>query len=326
MNSKYQQYYNALNGKSFTSYVSGYTNSLSDISTNLTNIETAISSSNEKGMDFIKGTTIPSLKTQLADMQQGFQALTTAATKTDSLISKLNELKNASDMYLSCKEEEKETYRSKISSLEREIDSLISEINSISLSATTIDGNQNVVVGSLNNTVVTDANIAELKKKFIGDVNNSSQYYFDPKYAKKLKRLVCFDNTTGEVYEDGATFHMKPGETRVLTVRLPYYAGEIDKVMRTTADGCDTFRSGTIATAVCDINPDPDVVDFVNYKEWSNHFPKGVDLHTNYYEWIITAKTDGNVHVSQTCEYTNTSGDMPKAMIGLNLVVDKVES
>ena len=132
---------------------------------------------------------------------------------------------------------------------------------------------------------------------------------------------MCFDNTTGEILKEGDTIYMKPGETRILTVRLPYNAGEIKKVIRTTADGNDAYRAGNIATARSDINPDPNVVDYVNYKPWSRHTPEGVDLHTNYYDWIITAKADGTVQISQTCEYNNTSGGTPKAMVDLNLVV-----
>lgn len=319
MNSKYQKYYNVLNGKDFSTYVASYSSSLSEISTSFNSIESIMSSSTEKGLEYVKGTIIPSMKTQHATIEQGIQALSSAASKCNNLINKLNELKSASDYYSSCKEEEKESYRSKISSLESEIDTIINEINSISLDSQN-ENSSSGIVSTLDNTK-TDGSIESLRAAFIGDVNDTSKYYIDPAYSKKLKELVCFDNTTGEILEEGDSFYMKPGETRVLTVRLPYNAGEIDQLLRTSADGDSTYRSGSVVTAKSDVNPDPNVVDYVNYKSWSNHFPDNVDLHTNYYDWIITAKADGTAVISQTCEYTNTDGDMPKAMIGINVVV-----
>lgn len=318
MNSKYQQYYNILNGKEFSSYVSSYSSALSDISAKISSIETTLSTSSEKGLDYIKSSTLPAVKSQVSGIEQGFQALSTAATKCAELNTKLSELKSACDAYASCKEEDKETYRSNVSSLEGQVDALISEINAITMTCDPVDEDGNVISGT--NTADPDS-IEALRAAFIGDVDDDSNYYTDPAYANKSKPLVCFDNTTGEILEDGATIYMKPGETRILTVRLPNNAGKIEKLMRTSADGNDVFRAGTVVTAKSDVNPDPNVVDYVNYKSWSNHFPEGVDLHTNYYEWIVTAQADGTAKISQTCEYVNDAGGMPKAMTCLNVVV-----
>lgn len=318
MNSKYQQYYNILNGKEFSSYVSSYSSALSDISAKITSIESVLSSSSEKGLDYIKSTTLPSLKSQTLGIEQGLKALSTAASKCAELNTKLSELKSACSSYASCKEEEKETYKSKVSTLEGQVDAIINEINAIAMESEPVESSGTTTT---TQTTATPGSIEALKAEFIGDVNDSSKYYVDSAYSTRLKQLVCFDNTTGEILEDGDTFYMKPGETRVLTVRLPYNAGEINQVMRTTADGDSVYREGNVITAKSDINPDPDVIDYVNYKSWSNHYPEGVDLHTNYYEWVITAQADGTALISQTCEYTNTDGNMPKAMIGINVVV-----
>lgn len=318
MNSKYQAYYNALNGKDFGSYVSTYTSTLNSVSTMLTSMDSIMASSwVEKGLEYIKSTIMPALKTQQSGIEQGVSALSSAASKCNSLIAKLGELKSACDAYLSCNDEEKETYQSRITSLEGEVDNLVSEINSISLEITDASKTFGSYVKELNDLSSLQAKKAE----FIGNVNDKSKYYIDPAYSSKAKELLCFDNTTGEILKEGDTIYMKPGETRILTVRLPYNAGEIKKVIRTTADGDGTFRSGNIVTARSDINPDSNVVDYVNYKPWSRHVPSGVDLHTNYYDWIVTAKADGTVQISQTCEYTNTSGGTPKAMVDLNVVV-----
>ena len=327
MNSKYQQYYNELKDKAFTPYVTGYMQALNNINTSINSVNSVMSSCTEKGVEYIKNTILPSLKNEGAKLETGLRQLTVASTKVTLLVAKLTELKNACDSYASCKEEEKNSYKSKIAALEKEADGIINEINSLSITELTIDSKGTPYVNNTVGTTTLDpTSIAAKRAAFIGDVNDTSKYYVDPKYAKKLKELVCFDNTTGEILQEGATIYMKPGETRVLTVRLPYNAGQIDKLLRTTADGDEKFRSGTVAVATCDVNPDPNIVDYVNYKEWSNHIPDNVDLHTNYYDWIITAKANGTVTISQTCEYTNPDGYMPKAMVGMKLVVKDDES
>lgn len=318
MNSKYQQYYNALNGKEFSEYVSNYSNSLSEINANFNSIESIMSSSSEKGLDYIKNIIIPSIKAKHSFIETGIRALSLATTKCNELIKQLNELKSESQYYYSCSDEEKKYCEIRISTLENKIEEIISSINQIKLEP---DNNISSVANSSLNTTNINSSIKELKEKFIGDVDDISKYYIDPAYSTKAKKLVCFDNTTGETLEEGSTLCMKPGETRVLTVRLPYNAGEIDKIVRTTADGDSTYKDGSVVTAKSDVNPDPNVIDYVNYKSWSNHTPENVNLHTNYYDWVITAKNDGTATISQTCEYTNKNGNIPKAMIDIDVVV-----
>ena len=117
---------------------------------------------------------------------------------------------------------------------------------------------------------------------------------------------------------------MKPGETRIITVKLPTDTGMIQEIHRTTADGNDVYRSGNVVHAVSDVDPDPNKIDYVNYKDWSRHIPSDKSiLHSNTYDWVITAKADGSVTASQTCEYTTdvSKGGNLKAMIDLNVVV-----
>lgn len=177
-----------------------------------------------------------------------------------------------------------------------------------------------------------DPDSLEAKKAaFAGDVNDASQFYIDPSYSKKLAHMTCFDNSTGEILKDGDTITLKPGETKILTVKLPDYCGEIDYVYRTTAQ---EDKSGVISNR-SDIDPDPNKVDYVRWEPGNPnrqfHLPSSnVSLKFNTYDWIITANRDGTFLASQTCEFkshgTDSSGKVykysgKKAMVALNVVV-----
>ena len=173
---------------------------------------------------------------------------------------------------------------------------------------------------------VASGTIAAKKQQFLGSVDDPNNYdAVNSNYRSMRKTMTMFDNTTGQVLQDGSTITLKPGETRVITVKLPTNTGMIDKIYRTTADGDSTFRSGKVISAESDVDPDPNKVDYVNYKSWSNHYPSDTSiLHSNSYDWIITANADGTVNASQTCEYTTdvSKGEYLKAMINLNVVVN----
>lgn len=320
MDSKYQKYYDGLKGKDFGSLTSKYTSAISTVKDKINGIESTISTDgwSEKGLDIIKSSILPSLKNQEAEIEKGFGVISDALSKCTKLLSTLENLKSACDSYSSLKEDDpkKSEYKSKISALEKEADGIIAEINGLSFE---FNDSSSTFSGYID-TLKDLTSFAALKAEFIGDVNDTSKYYIDPAYAHKAKDLVMFDNTTGEIIHKGDTIHLKPGETRILTVRLPDYAGEIDQVIRTSADGDTSFRSGSVITAQSDINPDPNVVDWVNYK-YGNHWPQGVDLHTNYYEWIITATGTGYAKASQTCEYTTKGNGTPKCMTLINVEV-----
>ncbi len=317
MDGKYQQYYNALNGKEFNSYISKYTSTLNLVRSKLSSLETIMSGSwQEQGLEYIKSTIIPNLKKQEVNIEEGVSILSGVVSKVSSLVGKLSELQSACSAYASCDEEQKSSYLSRINSLESQIDSMINEINSTSLEIE--DAKASVTASMTDLESLSD--IQAKKAAFLGDVNDASSYYVDPNYATKAKELLCFDNTTGQILKEGDVLKLKPGETRILTVKLPNNAGQIKQLVRTTADGNDLYRTGSVVTAKSDVNPDSNVIDYVNYK-FGNHWPQGVDLHTNHYDWIITANSAGEVEISQTCEYTNTNGDTPKGMISLNVQV-----
>ena len=170
------------------------------------------------------------------------------------------------------------------------------------------------------------------KKEFMGDVNDPNQFYIDPSYRTKLARMTCFDNTTGEVLTDGAVLKLKPGETRILTVKLPDYCGEIDHVFRTTAQ---KDYSGVIDNR-CDIDPDPNNIDYIRWEpgnpDRQYHYPaSNISTKFNTYDWIITGQRNGTFLASQTCEFqshgTDSSGKTynyrgKKAMLEINVVVE----
>lgn len=329
MESKYQNYYDKLKGKDFNSYVSKYKNAINTVKTKISGVSTSISTNssswNEKGVKTVQTTTIPGLQKDVTAVEAGLTALTSAVTKTSTLVSKLESLDSACKAYDSAREEDKATYRSRVDTIEREIDNLITEINSITILTTVEEKEKKTVDDAKYRSVDISSSIAQKKAAFLGDVNDASQYTQASNYKAMRKVMTAFDNTTGEILTEHSTIRLKPGETRVITVKLPTNTGMIGELKRTTPDGDELYRTGKIVTAKSDVNPDPNVIDYVNYKSWSQHFPKGVDLHQNHYDWIITANAKGEVEASQTCEYNLV--DEPnwysKAMFVLNVKVEE---
>lgn len=214
---------------------------------------------------------------------------------------------------------------SKIATMMANLSTLSNYLQQASTSYQTADQQASKTLTDVETTdttqTTTSTNISQKRQEFIGDINDTNKYYIDPKYPNMSKDLRCFDNQTGEELKDNNTIYMKVGETRVLTVALPYNAGVPEKIIRTTAadvsSQTDTYK---ITSSKSDINPDPNVVDYVNYQRQVNHWPENVDLHTNYYDWIITADKTGKRQISQTCEYKSSAGT-PKSMIGINVVI-----
>ena len=175
----------------------------------------------------------------------------------------------------------------------------------------------------IDTSACATADIAAKKVAFVGDVDDASQYTVEGNIRNKVKHMKMFDNTTGEEIPEDGTITLKAGETRVITVKLPTDTGKINTVVRTTAD--DLKRSGySVTTSKSDLDPNPNNVDYVNYKPWSRHMPSDKNLqHTNYYDWIIHADKVGGRQISQTCEYSTdaSKGGYLKAMIGLNVKV-----
>ena len=181
--------------------------------------------------------------------------------------------------------------------------------------------------GKVKYSIPSDPTVAAKKAQFLGNCDDPSQYTFyqgNNLYGRH-NELTLFDNTTGEIMGDHSTIHLKPGETRIITVKLPTDTGEITKITRTTADGNGVYRSGKVVTAKSDIDPDPNNIEYVRLVEGGYHAPSNMALlKNNSYDWIITATGTGTASCSQTCLWasTQTKGRNLKAMINLKVVVD----
>ena len=331
MDAKYQKYYDTLKGKDYSSYVSKYQATLSEVKAKMDSTEGTITASRwtEKGINLIKSSVIPSLKSQASGIETGLNALSTACGKVSTLVSQLenldslcNSLENAKSAYASADEENKASkkqnvdyYADRVKSLESSIDSTIASINGISVNIQDQSASFKTSMATLKEYNSLEA----LKQEFLGSIDDDS-WWVDPAYATKAKELLIFDNKTGKIYKEGDSFDMKVGETRILTVRVPHNAGHVRRVVRTTADGSASYRAGNIVTGRSDIDPDPNNIEFVNYQY--NHFPDEKLLNTISYDWIITATGPGTCTISQTCEYKVTeNGGTPKAMVDLKVNV-----
>lgn len=180
-------------------------------------------------------------------------------------------------------------------------------------------------------SIPSDPTIASKKQEWLGDVDDASRYteYTGNNLFGRHNTLELFDNTTGEVIQDHGTITMKPGETRIITVKLPTDTGMIDKITRTTADGDSAYRSGKVVSGRSDIDPDPNNIEYVRMVEGANgsyHEPSDLSLlHNNSYDWVLTANAEGKVTASQTCLWSSsmTKGRNLKGMINLNVEVSE---
>ena len=239
----------------------------------------------------------------------------------------------------------------KIEEKESSIDGMIAAINGISVKTTksevtssgalegstpleatpsdttTTTGDGKVTTdGKTKYSIPTDPVVAAKKAEFLGDCDdpNNYTYYTGNNLYGRRNVMTMFDNTTGEILQDHDSITLKPGETRIITVKLPTDTGEITKITRTTADGNGAYRNGNIVTAKSDIDPDPNNVEYVRLVEGGYHAPSNMSLlKNNSYDWIITAKQDGTVKCSQTCLWSSTmTGNRNlKAMINLTVNV-----
>lgn len=333
MKEKYQKYYAKLKDKDYSSFVSKYKMSLTTVKTKMDSVANTISSSRwtEKGIKLIKSSVIPSLKSQVTGIDTGLNSLENACSKVKTLVVKLSNLESlckslehAENVYNNASEEGKSSalsnvnyYKERVEKTEQEIDALIADINGISVDIKDVS----TTFAETMETLKEYNSLEALKQEFLGSLDDDS-WYIDPAYAHKAKELLLFDNTTGEILKEGDTLNMKVGETRVLTVRVPHNAGRVKQVIRTSAGGDDTFLSGHVVKAKSDINPDPNVVERVNYK-YSVYWPQDMSiLRTTSYDWIITATEKGGVQISQTCEYkVEENSGTPKAMVDIHVNV-----
>jgi hypothetical protein len=162
--------------------------------------------------------------------------------------------------------------------------------------------------GSKKYSIPSDPVIAAKKAEFLGDYNDPNNYthFTGTRYqmTSRKNKLQLFDNTTGEIVDYLGEIDMKVGETRVITVKLPSDTGKINRITRTTASGSDEYKKGNVVKARCDIDPDPNNIDYVfiaEAKKGSEHYPSDMSLlQNNSYDWVIKAVGPGRVSITQT--------------------------
>lgn len=349
MKAKYQKYYDELSGKSFASYVSEYSNVLQAVITKQSEIESSFNSSSwsEKGLETIKGSTLPSLKKKGTQIQSMLSALSSAVSKVSTLLGELsnlekleNELKTYGGRWTFVEggkysQTEVSNHNTKIvncekaiSDQEAKIDSIIQEINGISVGGATTSSSlasiasasesketntdkkeevkeeadtQSKAISTINNSL---SNVSDAIKKYIGNVDDPNSYgtVVDNLYGSR-KDIEVIDPETGKIYHRDDTIEMKEGETKRLIVVLPKNTGMIEKITRTSAW---KNKNCTIFNTKSDVDPDPNKTQWVNRS--SNHWPDDQSLlHNNCYEWVVTS-TGGKGHakMSQTVEYTSS--------------------
>lgn len=350
MKAKYQKYYDELSGKAFSTYVNEYNKALETVVTKESEIESSFNSSSwsEKGLETIKGSTLPSLKKKGTQIQGMLSSLSSAVSKVSTLLGELSNLEKL--------ENELKTYGGKwtyvdggkytqtevsnhntklvniekaISDQEAKIDSIIQEINGISvggvttsslasvastdkastkddskkeeITSTETDKSSSNVASTINNKL---SNVSDAIKKYIGNVDDPNSYgtVVDNLYGSR-KDIEVIDPETGKIYHRDDTIEMKEGETKRLIVVLPKNTGMIEKITRTSAwknKNCTIFNTNS------DVDPNPNKTQWVNRS--SNHWPDNQELlHNNCYEWVVTS-TGGKGHtkMSQTVEYTSS--------------------
>ena len=357
MKAKYQQYYDALKGANLSGGVSKISAAVNSAKTGISSMQSTLSSSSwqELGAMTVNSVTIPSLIQDLDLLNSNVTgALTEVATKCTELVSQLTELEALEKKLESLgskwtyteggtkTQSEVNSHNNQITETEKEItdkesaiDGMIDAINGITLatasSTTTTTGTETTGTDPLQTDTNVDTSstsseaIAAKKKEFLGSVDDPNNYdAVHPRFSAIRKEMTLFDNTTGEILTDRSTITMKPGETRVITVKLPTNTGMINEIHRTSADGSGAFRSGKIVKATSDVDPDPNNQLKVNYKGKDGLPSDHSVLHTNYYEWIITAQPDGKgkVQCSQTCEYTTSASKAAHLKAMINLFVD----
>jgi hypothetical protein len=311
MESKYQNYYDKLKNQLFSTYTSKYSSTISTVKSKIKSVSTGINTNadvwNEKGLLTLQNSTIPKVLNDLDSVENGLSALSKAVTKCKILVSRLSELDALSRNYDLASEEEKPKYEKKISKLENEIDSIILEINSISMNPNENSKKTGLEINNSYTTYESTYNkfdFSSQKKDFIGDIDDSSQYSKPINYKNVKTVMTGFDNTTGKVVTNNSTITLKPGETRIITVKLPTNTGMIDELKRTSVGGDSTYKNGNVVTCQSNVTNSLENIEYVSYKTYDLHIPENVDLHKNSYDWIITAKENGECTINQICEYT----------------------
>lgn len=325
MKTQYENYYNKLKNTSLVEKSNNLVSFFYALSDSHDKLKTSLDSNLwiELGKEEISKSVVQTMIKHTKDLENNVkESLVKACSLTQNdLYNLLVKLDKKEKELAILSEEEKPPRLGEISSIEREIDSKISEINNLNVSDLIVSPTPLQTDLQINFQNLPK-DISDRKKLFLGNVDNPAEYTVHPNYVKMRKELRLFNNKTGEEIKPGSVVRLKKGEQLILTVKLPTNTGMIGELKRTTADGDHVARTKRVVHTLSDVNPDPNIVDFVNYKSWANHKPPGVNLHTNHYDWIINGKDYGSATVSQTAEYTANNAILAKAMTSIKVVVE----
>lgn len=342
----YKNYYDKLNvSTSLLTDANNLLNSVESLSDSTTRLTSQVESANwkELGYEEIKLSLIPLLKSEIDLIKNNvsYYLVNICNKSINELLPKLKELKTADEEYEITKEQynnlneptqkyekalnqedvatektaeykryekrknELSTTLSEISTkaktLQNDIDNLVNIIKGIKLESNT---DEEYAIDNKNETS-DDLSLTDIERKkteFIGDVDND-EYTIASNAGKKAQVLRLFYN--GKELSNKDEIVVKKGETIRITVKLPTTAGKINQLTRTTADGASNWRNYASGYS------EP-FVDRYN----SNTF-----LHTNTYDWVITANKTGSTTISQTAEMSTDTFSGIKSMVVLNLKI-----
>lgn len=244
MKAQYKKYLDALRGKDFSTPAGKYTSALSTANAKLSSAESLINSSEwiEKGLEIIKGSVLPSLKSQASQLESGLSALSQVGGKVNELVSacealesldeKLNSLlprwqyvKDGSktQSQVNSHNQSIEDTEEQIKNQEATIDGIVASINGISVSFTS---SQATFSGYISNI-----------KEAVKDANNNTEEEIDDssstlltsdgktKYsipsdpviaAKKAKFIGDYNDPNNYTHFKGTKAQMKSRKNKLL--------------------------------------------------------------------------------------------------------------
>ena len=200
MKAQYQKYLDALKGKDFSTPAGQYTSALSSANSKLSSAESTINSSEwiEKGLEIIKGSVIPSFKSQITQLEGGLGALSQVGGKVNELVSACEALKSLEEQLTALGEpwsyvEGGKKTRSEVNSHNNQITETKKKITE---QEGTIDG----IVASINGISVT----------FTSSQTSFSGYISDIKEAVKDTN----NDTEEEIDDSSSTLLTSDGKTK----------------------------------------------------------------------------------------------------------------
>lgn len=308
MKSMYKKYYDALVGKEFASKVNNYKSAVSNSKDKLNAAKATIESSQwvEKGIEIIKNSVMPSLKSQGDQFDNGLEALSQAIAKVKELTDQLKELDTLDKKLESLGS--KWTYSS---DGERTEASVNSHNNEIAETERKISNQESLI----NSTI---AAINGISFSYTSQSSQFSGYMSELKEATKVPPSGVLSYTQGTFYEPGrenrvlgnvatlldftcdgvslgqdGSIVIKKGTTAHLKVKIPDELENVTEIIRTSPDG----KKGWSYWVSQEVTPKANKND---QSTWFNG---------REYDWYITGnEVTDNITLSQTALFKIPGG------------------